>query len=33
MSIYPGDWWVGLALIFWTALIVGLTVLWIRREW
>jgi hypothetical protein len=33
MSIYPGEWWMSLTLICWMALLVGLTALWIRREW
>ena len=31
MSSYPGDWWVGLALACWVAILLGLTVLWVKR--
>jgi hypothetical protein len=33
MTMYPGEWYVGLALIVLMAFLVGLTVLWGRRHW
>ena len=33
MSIYPGEWWVGLTLIFWMGILVLMTVIWGRRNW
>lgn len=33
MSVYPGEWPVSVALVAWMALLVGLTVLWVRRNW
>jgi hypothetical protein len=33
MRVYPGEWYVGLALICLMVALVGLTVLWGRRNW
>ena len=33
MSIYPGDWWITLALISMAGLLFWLAALWARREW
>jgi len=29
----PGEWWVSLALVSWLALLIWLTVLWIKQNW